>query len=93
VLYCKVCTLWTGSQAHYKPRCSRFRKEEAMFDLQTIFALQQSRRIITELFEESRPSLELTRTAGEPKMKPLRFGFWKFPKFKRAKFQTRVSNH
>jgi hypothetical protein len=65
-----------------------------VLDLQLTVALRQSRRIITELFEEPTPSLELSRTAGEPKMKPLRFKiFWKFPKFKRAKFQTRVSNH
>ncbi len=64
-----------------------------MLDLQLTLALQQSRRLITELFEESRPPVELPRTAGEPKIKLLRFEFWKFPKFKPAKIQTRVSNH
>ena len=64
-----------------------------MLDLQLTLALQQSRRIITELFEEATPPLELPRTAGEAKMKPLRFEFWQLPKFKRVKPQTRVSNH
>jgi hypothetical protein len=62
-----------------------------MFDLQQTLALQQSRRVITELFEEPMSQLEVSKTAGEPKMKPLRFKlFWLFPKIKRAKVQTRV---
>ncbi len=64
-----------------------------MLDLQLTLALQQSRRVITELFEEPTPPLELPRTAGEAKMKPSRFGFWQLPKFKRVKPQTRASNH
>jgi hypothetical protein len=59
-----------------------------MFDSQMIFALQRSRRVIAELIEEPSPAMELPRTAGEPKMKPLRFEFWKFLKIKRAKIQT-----
>jgi hypothetical protein len=63
-----------------------------MLDLQQTLALQQSRRVIRELFEESVPQLEVSRTAGESKMKPSRFQFfWQLPKIKRAKVQTRAT--
>lgn len=63
-----------------------------MFDLQLTLALQQSRRIITQLFEEKNPHSKTLRTAGEPKLEPLRFKvFWQFPKIKRAKVQTRAT--
>jgi hypothetical protein len=65
-----------------------------MLDLQLTLALQQSRRIITELFEQENSHSKILRTAGEPKLEPLRFKvLWQFPKIKRVKPQTRVPNH
>jgi hypothetical protein len=62
-----------------------------MLDLQMTIALQQSRRIITDLFEQENPHSSTLRTAGEPKFEPMRFKpFWQFPKLKRVKVQTRV---
>jgi hypothetical protein len=63
-----------------------------MLDLQMTLALQQSRRVITELFEPENPHSKTLRTAGEPKLEPLRFRFfWQFAKIKRAKGQTRAT--
>jgi hypothetical protein len=63
-----------------------------MLDLQMTLALQQSRRIITDLFEQESLHSKTLRTAGEPKLELLRFkSFWQFPKIKRTKIQTRAT--
>jgi hypothetical protein len=63
-----------------------------MLDLQMTLALQHSRRIITDLFQEENLHSKTLRTAGETKLEPLRFKtFWQFPKIKRAKVQTRAT--
>jgi hypothetical protein len=63
-----------------------------MLDLQQTLALQQSRRVITDLFTEENSHSKTLSTAGEPKLEPMRFKpFWQFPKIKRAKVQTRAT--
>ena len=62
-----------------------------MIDFQLTLAMQRSHRAIAELFEETNPHNTTLHTAGEAKLEPLRFKFfWKIPKIKKTKIQTRV---